>query len=97
MTQVHQFEIITLGLKILMGFIGTLTIGIGGSGLMNIMLVFGDAADTRDWRAEGAWRAAALHPAAVSRRSSHHYLHGRSAGSGTGLCGRAFGGKADFV
>ncbi len=39
MTQVHQFEIITLGLKILLGFIGTLTLGIGGVGLMNIMLV----------------------------------------------------------
>ncbi len=39
MTQVHQFEIITIGLKILMGFIGTLTLGIGGVGLMNIMLV----------------------------------------------------------
>jgi putative ABC transport system permease protein len=39
MTQVHQFEIITMGLKILMGFIGTLTLGIGGVGLMNIMLV----------------------------------------------------------
>jgi putative ABC transport system permease protein len=39
MNQVHQFEIITIGLKILMGFIGTLTLGIGGVGLMNIMLV----------------------------------------------------------
>ena len=39
MEQVHQFEIITLGLKILLGFIGTLTLGIGGVGLMNIMLV----------------------------------------------------------
>jgi putative ABC transport system permease protein len=39
MMQVHQFEIITIGLKILMGFIGTLTLGIGGVGLMNIMLV----------------------------------------------------------
>jgi putative ABC transport system permease protein len=39
MTQLHQFEIITLGLKVLMGFIGTLTLGIGGVGLMNIMLV----------------------------------------------------------
>jgi putative ABC transport system permease protein len=39
MSQVHQFEIITIGLKILMGFIGTLTLGIGGVGLMNIMLV----------------------------------------------------------
>jgi putative ABC transport system permease protein len=39
MTQLHQFEVIALGLKILMGFIGTLTLGIGGVGLMNIMLV----------------------------------------------------------
>ena len=39
MKQLHQFEIITLGLKVLMGFIGTLTLGIGGVGLMNIMLV----------------------------------------------------------
>ena len=37
--QLYQFEIITLGIKILMGFIGTLTLGIGGVGLMNIMLV----------------------------------------------------------
>src|ERR1039458_5171969 len=39
MMQLHQFETIALGLKILMGFIGTLTLGIGGVGLMNIMLV----------------------------------------------------------
>jgi putative ABC transport system permease protein len=39
MEQVHFFEIVTLGLKILLGFIGTLTLGIGGIGLMNIMLV----------------------------------------------------------
>ncbi|MBO0912058.1 MAG: ABC transporter permease [Acidobacteria bacterium] len=39
MTQLHQFEIITLMLKVLLGFIGTLTLGIGGVGLMNIMLV----------------------------------------------------------
>ncbi|HTA47832.1 MAG TPA: ABC transporter permease [Verrucomicrobiae bacterium] len=39
MEQIRQFEMITLGLKILLGFIGTLTLGIGGVGLMNIMLV----------------------------------------------------------
>jgi putative ABC transport system permease protein len=39
MEQIRQFELITLGLKILLGFIGTLTLGIGGVGLMNIMLV----------------------------------------------------------
>jgi len=39
MKQLNQFQIITMGLKILLGFIGTLTLGIGGVGLMNIMLV----------------------------------------------------------
>jgi putative ABC transport system permease protein len=39
MDQIHQFEVVTLGLKVLLGFIGTLTLGIGGVGLMNIMLV----------------------------------------------------------
>jgi putative ABC transport system permease protein len=39
MKQMSQFQIITMGLKILLGFIGTLTLGIGGIGLMNIMLV----------------------------------------------------------
>lgn len=39
MNQVYQFEIITAGLKVLLAFIGTLTLGIGGVGLMNIMLV----------------------------------------------------------
>jgi putative ABC transport system permease protein len=39
MVQLHQFEVITLGLKVLLTFIGTITLGIGGVGLMNIMLV----------------------------------------------------------
>ena len=39
MKQVNTFEIITLGLQVLLTFIGTLTLGIGGVGLMNIMLV----------------------------------------------------------
>ena len=39
MKQVEQFRIISLGLKVLLAFIGTLTLGIGGIGLMNIMLV----------------------------------------------------------
>jgi putative ABC transport system permease protein len=37
--QLAQFNIITLGLKVLLGFIGTVTLGIGGIGLMNMMLV----------------------------------------------------------
>jgi putative ABC transport system permease protein len=37
--QLSQFGIITMALKILLAFIGTVTLGIGGVGLMNIMLV----------------------------------------------------------
>ena len=37
--QLVQFNIITMGLKVLLAFIGTITLGIGGIGLMNIMLV----------------------------------------------------------
>ena len=37
--QLDQFHIISMGLKILLAFIGTLTLGIGGIGLMNMMLV----------------------------------------------------------
>ncbi|HWR37577.1 MAG TPA: ABC transporter permease [Clostridia bacterium] len=39
MKQVSQFRVITMGLQILLAFVGTLTLGIGGVGLMNIMLV----------------------------------------------------------
>jgi len=39
MVQVHQFQVLTLGLRILLGFIGALTLGIAGVGVMNIMLV----------------------------------------------------------
>jgi putative ABC transport system permease protein len=34
-----ELRIITVGIKVLLGFIGMLTLGIGGVGLMNIMLV----------------------------------------------------------
>ena len=37
--QLEQFNIITIALKMLLAFIGTITLGIGGIGLMNIMLV----------------------------------------------------------
>jgi putative ABC transport system permease protein len=37
--QLQQFGIIIIGLKILLAFIGAITLGIGGIGLMNIMLV----------------------------------------------------------
>jgi putative ABC transport system permease protein len=35
----EQFSIISLALKVLLAFIGTITLGIGGVGLMNMMLV----------------------------------------------------------
>ncbi len=39
MEQLSQFNIISIALQVLLAFIGTLTLGIGGVGLMNIMLV----------------------------------------------------------
>lgn len=39
MKELTQFHIITAALRVLLAFIGTLTLGIGGVGLMNIMLV----------------------------------------------------------
>jgi putative ABC transport system permease protein len=39
MKDLKQFHIISAGLRILLAFIGLLTLGIGGVGLMNIMLV----------------------------------------------------------
>ncbi len=37
--QLAQFSILSMALKLLLAFIGTITLGIGGIGLMNIMLV----------------------------------------------------------
>ena len=39
MEQLTEFRVITIALQVLLAFIGTLTLGIGGVGLMNIMLV----------------------------------------------------------
>jgi putative ABC transport system permease protein len=39
MEQLSQFRLISLALQVLLAFIGALTLGIGGVGLMNIMLV----------------------------------------------------------
>jgi putative ABC transport system permease protein len=39
MEQLTQFRIITVALQVMLAFIGALTLGIGGVGLMNIMLV----------------------------------------------------------
>ena len=39
MTQLHQFQILSIALQVLLSLVGALTLGIAGIGLMNIMLV----------------------------------------------------------
>jgi putative ABC transport system permease protein len=39
LTQLHQFSILSVALQVLLSFVGALTLGIAGIGLMNIMLV----------------------------------------------------------
>ncbi|HEY3705079.1 MAG TPA: ABC transporter permease [Terracidiphilus sp.] len=39
LTELHQFSILSMALQVLLAFVGTLTLGIAGIGLMNIMLV----------------------------------------------------------
>ena len=39
MTELHQFSILAIALQVLLSFVGALTLGIAGIGLMNIMLV----------------------------------------------------------
>jgi len=37
--EIAEFSVITMGIKVMLAFVGTLTLGIGGVGLTNIMLV----------------------------------------------------------
>jgi putative ABC transport system permease protein len=39
MTQLRQFNVLSIGLQVLLSLVGALTLGIAGIGLMNIMLV----------------------------------------------------------
>ena len=67
-----DLRVITTGIKILLGFIGLLTLGIGGVGLMNIMLVRSPSAPAK-WSRKSSRRARLAHPGPVPRRSSRHH------------------------
>ncbi len=75
-----DLRVITTGIKILLGFIGLLTLGIGGVGLMNIMLV-SVTQRTREIGVEKALGAHRWHilSVSVSGRSPRDYGVGRSA------------------
>jgi putative ABC transport system permease protein len=61
---------ITLGIRLLLMLVGALTLGIGGVGVMNIMLVLGDRAYPRDRRPNGHRRHPPPDPAAISAGGS---------------------------
>ena len=70
MAELGSTAIITAGIKVLLGFIGLLTLGIGGVGLMNIMLV-SVTQRTREIGVEKALGARALaHSLSVPRKPS---------------------------
>jgi putative ABC transport system permease protein len=79
MQQLAQFRIISLGLQVLLLFIGALTLGIAGIGLMNIMLVSVQQR-TREIGPQ------APHPPAVPLRSHGHYRHRRRRRHRSCLC-----------
>ena len=68
------------GLMVVLVFIGSLTLLIGGVGVMNIMLVSVHGAHARDRRPQGARRQAPPHPRAVPARGAGHHLCGRPVG-----------------
>jgi putative ABC transport system permease protein len=64
----EEFNVVSTGLKILLAFIGALTLGIGGIGLMNIMLVSVQQRTCRCSNAPG--RSASRRPWAPTRATS---------------------------
>ena len=92
-----DLQVISTGIKILLGFIGLLTLGIGGVGLMNIMLV-SVTQRTREIGVEkalGAHRWHILFP--VPGRGSGHHRSGRAVGRDPGLSGFMVGRVAHVV
>ena len=87
-----ELQIITTGIKVLLGFIGLLTLGIGGVGLMNIMLV-SVTQRTREIGVEKALgRASLAHPVSVSGGGAGNHLHRWTGRSCAGLPGFVVGG-----
>ncbi len=78
MKQLKQFGIIITGLKVLLGFIGTLDAGHRRRGADEHHAGVGDAAHARDRRGEGAGRPAARHSLPVPGRSAGHHLRRRN-------------------
>ena len=82
-----NLQVVSTGIRIMLGFIGLLTLGIGGVGLMNIMLV-SVTQRTREIGVEkGAGRAPLAHPVPVPNRGPRNHGSGRPFGRGTGLSG----------
>ena len=95
--ELGELQIITVGIKVLLGFIGLLTLGIGGVGLMNIMLV-SVTQRTREIGVEKALGARRWHILlAVPCGGPRHYRAWRYCGSRDRLSRFLGGGAIDSL